>query len=250
MINESGKSARIEQLIAAGQQRDGPRAQLTMDYCATLGSERSDKELTAFAREQLAEYTRQAGFYREQLAKLPDDGQADALRLACDHHFEIRLQVLFKVLQLFDASIDYEKLFRAAASGSENARAEVGEVLEGVLGQADAERIIGLAKPGAKPVRRPLPEVFRRDVSWARLALGGGRPVDGWWVPTGTPRTVILCGTVCGTARRSSARRRSRFFWPTSRAKRRSPRNVNFRPRTPARRSSAWPSANSAPFES
>jgi ATP/ADP translocase/HEAT repeat protein len=147
VINENGKSVRIEQLIEQVSS-ETDRAQLTMDYCATLGSERSNKELTALAREQLAEYTRQAGFYREQLAKLPDDGQAEALRLACDHHFEMRLQVLFKVLQLFDASIDYEKLFRAAASGGENARAEVGEVLEGVLGQADAERIIGLAKPG------------------------------------------------------------------------------------------------------
>ena len=145
--NENGKSVRIEQLIAQVSSETN-RAQLTMDYCATLGSARSNKELTALAREQLAEYTRQAGFYREQLAKLPDDGQSDALRLACDHHFEMRLQVLFKVLQLFDATIDYEKLFRAAASGGENARAEVSEVLEGVLGQADAERIIGLAKPG------------------------------------------------------------------------------------------------------
>ena len=144
--NEAGKSPRIEQLITQVSSETA-RAQLMMDYCASLSSTRNDKELTAFAREQLAEYTRQAGFYREQLAKLPDGGQADALRLACDHHFDLRLQVLFKVLRLFDAAIDYEKLFRAAAEGGENARAEVDEVLEGVLGQADAERIIGLAKP-------------------------------------------------------------------------------------------------------
>jgi hypothetical protein len=148
--NETGKSPRIEQFIAQVSSETA-RARLSMDYCATLGRARGDKELAAFAREQLAEYMRQAAFYREQLVKLPDGGQVDALRLACDHHFELRLQVLFKVLRLFDATIDYEKLFRAAAGGGENARAEVGEVLEGVLDQADAERIIGLAKPAGEP---------------------------------------------------------------------------------------------------
>jgi hypothetical protein len=172
--NESGKSARIEQLIAQVSSETA-RAQLTMDYCATLGSARSDKELTAFAREQLAEYMRQAAFYREQSAKLPEGGQADALRLACDHHFELRLQVLFKVLRLFNGSIDYEKLFQAAASGGENARAEVGEVLEGVLGQADADRIIGLAKPeptGEAAGLEHFVEVFRgHDSRWVVAGL-------------------------------------------------------------------------------
>jgi hypothetical protein len=87
----------------------------------------------------------------------------------------MRLQVLFKVLQLFDASIDYEKLFRAAASGGENARAEVGEVLEGVLGQADAERIIGLAKPGPAGTTAGLKyfvETFRgHDSRWVVSGL-------------------------------------------------------------------------------
>ncbi len=171
--NESGKSARIEQLIAQVSSETA-RVQLMMDYCATLGSARSDKELTAFAREQLAEYTRQAGFYREQLAKLPDDGQADALRLACDHHFELRLQVLFKVLQLFNGSIDYKKLFRTAG-GSENDRANVSEVLEGVLGQADSDRIIGLAKPepgGEAADLEHFVEVFRgHDSRWVVAGL-------------------------------------------------------------------------------
>jgi predicted ribosomally synthesized peptide with SipW-like signal peptide len=171
--NGSGKSARIEQLIAQVSSETA-RAQLMMDYCATLGSARSDKELTAFAREQLAEYTRQAGFYREQLAKLPDDGQADALRLACDHHFELRLQVLFKVLQLFNGSIDYKKLFRTAG-GSENDRANVSEVLEGVLGQADSDRIIGLAKPepsGESADLEHFVEVFRgHDSRWVVAGL-------------------------------------------------------------------------------
>jgi hypothetical protein len=172
--NESGKSVRSEQLIAQVSS-EMARAQLMMDYCASLGSTRNDKELTAFAREQLAEYTRQAGFYREQSAKLPDGGQADALRLACDHHFELRLQVIFKVLRLFDATIDYEKLFRVAAEGGENARAEVGEVLEGVLGQADAERIISLAKP--MPTGEPaglghFVETFRgSDSRWVLAGL-------------------------------------------------------------------------------
>jgi len=172
--NESGRSPHIEQLIAQVSSETA-RARLTMDYCGMLGSARSDKALMGFAREQLAEYAQQAGFYREQMAKLPEGGQADALRLACDHHFELRLQVLFKVLRLFDAMIDYEKLFRAAASGGENARAEVGEVLEGVLGQADAERIIGLAKPG--PAGAPVGleyfvETFRgHDSRWVVSGL-------------------------------------------------------------------------------
>ena len=172
--NEAGKSPRIEQLITQVSSETA-RAQLMMDYCASLGSTRNDKELTAFAREQLAEYTRQAGFYREQLAKLPDGGQADALRLACDHHFDLRLQVLFKVLRLFDAAIDYEKLFRAAAEGGENARAEVDEVLEGVLGQADAGRIIGLAKPepaGESAGLAHFVETFRgHDSRWVVAGL-------------------------------------------------------------------------------
>ena len=166
--NESGKSARIEQLIAQVSSQT-VRAQLMMDYCATLDSARSDKELTAFACEQLAEYTRQAGFYREQLAKLPEDGQADALRLACDHHFELRLQVLFKVLQLFNGSIDYKKLFRTAG-GSENDRANVSEVLEGVLGQADSDCIIGLAKPEPSGEAADL-EHFVEAVSYTHLTL-------------------------------------------------------------------------------
>ena len=172
--NEGGKSPRIEQFI--GQVgSETARAQLMMDYCASLGGMRNDKQLTVFAREQLTEYARQAGFYREQSAKLPDGGQADALRLACEHHFNLRLQVLFKVLRLFDVTIDYEKLFRAAAEGGENARAEVGEVLEGVLGQADAGRIIDLAKP--EPAGEPaglghFVETFRRsDSRWVVAGL-------------------------------------------------------------------------------
>ena len=171
--NESGKSARIEQLIAQVSSETA-RAQLMMDYCATLGGASGDKELTAFAREQLGEYARQAGFYREQLAMLPDGGQADALRLACDHHFELRLQVLFKVLRLFNGSIDYKKLFRTAG-GSENDRANVSEVLEGVLGQADADRIIGLAKPeptGEAAGLEHFVEAFRgHDSRWVVAGL-------------------------------------------------------------------------------
>jgi predicted ribosomally synthesized peptide with SipW-like signal peptide len=172
-INESGKSARIEQLIAQVSSETA-RAQLMIDYCAMLGGASGDKELTAFAREQLGEYARQAGFYREQLAMLPDGGQADALRLACDHHFELRLQVLFKVLRLFNGSIDYKKLFRTAG-GSENDRANVSEVLEGVLGQADADRIIGLAKPEPSDEAADLEhfvEAFRgHDSSWVVAGL-------------------------------------------------------------------------------
>jgi len=166
---DGDKSARIEQLIAQISSETA-RAQLMREYCATLAGGRPDKALTAFAREQLAGVARQAAFYREQSAKLPEGGQAEALRLACDHHFELRLQVLFSVLRLFDATIDYEKLFRAAATGGANARAEVGEVLEGVLGQADAGRVIGLAKP--EPEVEPaglasLVETFRgHDSRW------------------------------------------------------------------------------------
>ncbi|HJO09394.1 MAG TPA: Npt1/Npt2 family nucleotide transporter [Verrucomicrobiota bacterium] len=173
-INESGKSARIEQFIEQVGSETA-RVQLMIDYCATLGNARSDKELTAFAREQLVEYARQAGFYREQSAKLPEGGQADALRLAFGYHFELRLEVLFKVLRLFDISIDYEKLFRAAASGGENARAEVSEVLEGLLGQADADRIIGLAKPeqaGESACLGHFVETFREsDSRWVLAGL-------------------------------------------------------------------------------
>jgi len=143
--SESGKSARIEQLIAQVSSETA-RARLMLEYCATLAGGRSDKALTAFARELLAEYAQQAAFYREQSAKLPAGAQAQALRLACDHHFELRLQVLFSVLRLFDATIDYEKLFCVAATGGANAQAEVSEVLEGVLGQADAALLIGLTK--------------------------------------------------------------------------------------------------------
>jgi hypothetical protein len=181
-INESGKSARIEQLIAQVSSETA-RAQLMMDYCAMLGGASGDKELTAFAREQLGEYARQAGFYREQLAMLPDGGQADALRLACDHHFELRLQVLFKVLRLFNGSIDYKKLFRTAG-GSENDRANVSEVLEGVLGQADADRIIGLAKPepsGEAAGLEHFVEVFRgHDSRWVVAGLLWMMGADGY----------------------------------------------------------------------
>jgi len=164
-----GRSARIEQLIAQVGSETA-RAQLMREYCGTLAGERPDKARTEFAREQLAGYAREAAFYREQSAKLPEGAQAEALRLACDHHFELRLQVLFSVLRLFDATIDYEKLFRTAATGGVNTRAEVGEVLEGVLGHADAARLIGLAKP--EPAVEPaglatLVETFRgHDSRW------------------------------------------------------------------------------------
>ena len=167
--SECGKSARIEQLIAQVSSETA-RARLMWEYCATLAGGRPDKALTAFAREQLTEYAQQAAFYREQSAKLPEGRQTQALRLACDHHFELRLQVLFSVLRLFDVTIDYEKLFCAAATGGANAQAEVSEVLEGLLGQADAAILIGLAKPehAVEPAElASLIETFRgHDSRW------------------------------------------------------------------------------------
>ncbi len=194
VTNEDGKTARIEQLIAEVS-NETARARLMKEYCDTMAGERPDKVLTNFAREQLVEYARQAVFYREQSAKLPSGVKAEALRLACNHHFELRLQVLFSVLRLFDATIDYEKLFRAAATGGANAQAEVGEVLEGVLGQADAARLIGLAK--SEPSSDPndlafLIETFHgHDSRWIVSGLLMMIDADGYAVHSGFVRDSL-----------------------------------------------------------
>ena len=84
--------------------------------------------------------------YRQRLAKLSGGEAAEALRLAFEHQFQLRVKVLCSVFRLFDPTIHYKKLFRTALEGGENERAEAGEVLEGVLGQADAEQVMRLAK--------------------------------------------------------------------------------------------------------
>ena len=57
--------------------------------------------------------------------------------------------MLCSVFRLFDPTIHYKKLISTALEGCDNERAEAGEVLEGVLGQADAEQVMRLAKPAS-----------------------------------------------------------------------------------------------------
>lgn len=172
--DEGERSPQIEKLIERVS-GETSRAELVRDYCASLKDFRSDRLGLVFARTLIAEYTRQAADYQAHLAKLPEESSAAALRLANEYQFGLRMEVLYSVLRLFDATIRYEKLFSAAASGGANAQAEVGEVLEGLLGQADADRILRLAKPPAGGSEENVAEMIEalgsHDSRWVRAGL-------------------------------------------------------------------------------
>ena len=172
---EGDRSSRIEGFIAKVTGEDD-RALLMADYCDSLGAEGANRQRLAFAREQLAEYTRQADVYQQHLAKLPGGDAAEALRLACEHQFQLRVKVLCSIFRLFDPTIHYKKLFHTALEGGENERAEAGEVLEGVLGQADAEQVMCLAKPDSggevsESIGSTLEALSGHDSKWIRAGL-------------------------------------------------------------------------------
>tara|TARA_B100000614_G_scaffold60864_1_gene53880 strand:- start:383 stop:3154 length:2772 start_codon:yes stop_codon:yes gene_type:complete len=182
---EGERSPRIEGFIEQVR-GEADRARLMTDYLRSLSSDRGNRQRLVFAREQLAEYIQKADIYRQRLAKLPSGPDAEALHLACEHQFQLRLRVLYEVFRLFDPTIDYKKLFRAAMDGGENERAEAGEVLEGVLGQADAEQVMRLAKPTAdegefEGVNFFVQSFRDHDSKWIRaglLLLAGGEYDD------------------------------------------------------------------------
>ena len=144
--SEGERSPRVEGFISKVKGEDD-RARLMTDYLRSLSPDRVNRQRLVFAREQLAEFVRQADFCRQHLTKLPAGAGGEALRLACEHQFQLRMRVLYEVFRQFDPTIEYKKLFRTAMGGGENERAEAGEVLEGVLGQVDAEQVMRLTKP-------------------------------------------------------------------------------------------------------
>ena len=88
----------------------------------------------------------------------------------------MRVKVLCSVFRLFDPTIHYKKLISTALEGGENERAEAGEVLEGVLGQADAEQVMRLAKPAGGGGAHESVDYFvlslrEHDSKWVRAGL-------------------------------------------------------------------------------
>ena len=172
---EGERSSRIEGFIDKVTGEDD-RALLMADYCDSLATETGNRQRLGFAREQLAEYTRQSDEYRQRLAKLPEGEATEALRLACEHQFQLRVKVLCSVFRLFDPTIHYKKLISTALEGGENERAEAGEVLEGVLGQADAEQVMRLAKSAGGGGAHESVDYFvlslrEHDSKWVRAGL-------------------------------------------------------------------------------
>lgn len=152
--NELKRSSNIEKFI--GQVTgETERTQLALEYFSTIGNIPQSRNLKRFARKELGEYLRQAEFYRENLSKLPLIRKNEPMRMALNFHFELRVEVLLKLLSISEPKIDYKKLFKISAEGGANAEAEATEVLKGVVGPTLSDRLIVLAKDIQKPIVAP-----------------------------------------------------------------------------------------------
>lgn len=152
--NELKRSSSIEVFIDQISE-ETERTQLALEYFSTMGNIPQCRNLKKFARKELAEYLREAEFYRGNLSKLPLIRKNEPIRMALNFHFELRVEVLLKLLSILESKIDYKKLFKISAEGGANAEAEATEVLKGVVGPTLSDRLMSLAKAIRKPVADP-----------------------------------------------------------------------------------------------
>ena len=87
--------------------------------------------------------------YVDLLARLGAGKQFDALRLALENEYQIRVKTLLSIMAVFDNEIDYPKLMKFISFNEANAKAEALEVLKGVLGPKSADQLVSVLQPSA-----------------------------------------------------------------------------------------------------
>jgi hypothetical protein len=173
--NEHKRSSSIETFIDQISE-ETERTQLALEYFSTIGNIPQGRNLKKFARKELPEYLRKAEFYRGNLSKLPLIRKNEPIRMALNFHFELRVEVLLKLLSILESKIDYKKLFKISAEGGANAEAEATEVLKGVVGPTLSDRLMSLAKA----IRKPIVDPAGSDYFFATFAESDSR-----WVLAG-----------------------------------------------------------------
>jgi ATP/ADP translocase len=133
---------------------DSDRARLVCDYFHSNSSRLPLNCPKGFAKKELVRAMSGCSFYLDLLGRLGSEKQFDALKLALDNQYQIRLKTLLSIMPVFNNEIDYAKLMNLICRKEANAKAEALEVLKGVLGPKSADQLISVFQPSAGAVEK------------------------------------------------------------------------------------------------
>ena len=128
---------------------DSDRARLIFEYFQSDSSRLPLNCAKGAAKKEFRRAMDACSSYVDLLARLGAGKRFDALRLALENEYQIRLKTLLSIMAVFDNEIDYPKLMKFISFKEANAKAEALEVLKGVLGPKSADQLVSVFQPSA-----------------------------------------------------------------------------------------------------
>lgn len=133
---------------------DSDRARLLLDYFQSHSSRLPFHFPKRFAKKELDRAMSESRFYLDLLGSLGSEKQFDALKLALENQYQIRLKTLLAIMPVFNIEIDYPKLMNLISCKEANAKAEALEVLKGVFGPKSADQLVSVFQPSSRSVEK------------------------------------------------------------------------------------------------